>query len=217
MPFVVPNLSTFSVSSDLAAGATRNVTPIQAGATSRIGSSIYASAPGGLETLFTAWGFLAGKAPPGAQSLVVAAGGTTFLRGSCFAYGGYARAYGDIFVLVEEFETLEPVHSGLGDTHDPGIAEIAPDPMAPLGTLVFDRRVHSASTIIINQETSVFGYQITSPIDAEPDATVLVMPITPGKVYRWWIASYQYCEVAVAGFAGSNMAFDFGPVFFAFN
>lgn len=220
MPFVVPRIPTFSLFTDLAAAAVRNVTPIQSGSTSRIGSSIYAIAPGGTVTLFTAWGFMAGKAPPGISSLAVAASGTTFLRGNCLTPGGgYARAYGDIFVLVEEFEPVgAPVHAhpGLVDTHDSGIAEIARDPTAVLGSIVFDRRVHSASTIIINQETSVIGYQITPPIDAEPDATVLVMPVTPGKVYRWWIACYQYCQVGGPGYAVSNMAFDFGPVFFAF-
>jgi hypothetical protein len=52
-------------------------------------------------------------------------------------------------------------------------------------------------------------------LDNHQDATVLVMPITPGNVYRWWIASYQYCQVALAGWGGSNISFDFDPVFFA--
>jgi hypothetical protein len=104
VPFVVPTIPTFSLSTDLAAAAFRNVTPIQAGATSRIGSSIYATAPGGTVTLFTAWGFLAGQAPPGTSSLAVAASGLSMIGGNCYTPGGYARAYGDIFVVVEEFE-----------------------------------------------------------------------------------------------------------------
>jgi hypothetical protein len=217
VPLVVPNIPVFSFSSDGAAGAFRNVTPVQFGSISRIGSSIYATVPEGTETLFTAWGFMAGKAPPGTSSLAVAASGLTMIRGNCFTAGGYARAYADIFVVVEEFEQLEPVDSGLVDEPDPDApVEIAPDPTAVLGSIVFVRRVHSASTIIINQETSALGYQITPPIDAAPYATLLVMPITPGNVYRWWIASYQYCQCAVAGWAGSNISFDFDSVFFAF-
>jgi hypothetical protein len=52
--------------------------------------------------------------------------------------------------------------------------------MAPLGSLVFKRRVHSTSTIFINHETSFAGYQIVA-LDNHPDATLLVMPITPGS------------------------------------
>jgi hypothetical protein len=220
VPFVVPTIPTFSLSTDLAAAAFRNVTPIQAGATSRIGSSIYATAPGGTVTLFTAWGFLAGQAPPGTSSLAVAASGLSMIGGNCYTPGGYARAYGDIFVVVEEFEPVgaAPAHAGSGliDVPDTGIEHLAPDPKAVLlATSVFERRVHSASTVLINQETSVLGYQIVV-LDNHPDATVLVMPITPGKVYRWWIACYQYCQVGLAGWGGSNISFDFGPVFFAF-
>jgi hypothetical protein len=54
-------------------------------------------------------------------------------------------------------------------------AEIAPDPTAVLGSIAFVRRVHSASTILINHETSVLGYQIAA-LDNHQDATVLVMP-----------------------------------------
>jgi hypothetical protein len=158
---------------------------------------------------------MAGTAPPGTASLVVTASGTTFLRGCAYALGGYARAVADIFVLIEEFEPLMPVDSGLVDTPDPGTAELA-DPTAVIGTIVFKRRVHSNSTIIINQETSFLGAQQTPFINAQPNSTFLVMPITPGNAYRWWIASYQYCEVGVLGYAVSNIAFDFGPVFFAF-
>jgi hypothetical protein len=216
VPFVVPNIPAFSFSSDLTAGAFRNVTPVQFGSISRIGSSIYATVPGGTETLFTAWGFMAGKAPPGTGSLAVAASGLSMIRGNCYTVGGYARAYADILVVVEEFETLEPVHSGLTDTLDPGgpEAEIA-DPTAPLGSLVFKRRFSSQPTILINHETSALGYQLVA-LDNHPDATFLVMPITPGNVYRWWIASYQFCQCALAGWAGSNISFDFDPVFFAF-
>jgi hypothetical protein len=215
VPFVVPKIPAFSLSTDLAAAAVRNVTPVQFGSISRIGSSIYATVPGGTVTLFTAWGFMAGKAPPGTSSLAVAASGLSMIRGNCYTPGGYARAYADIFVVVEEFETLEPVHSGLGDTHDSGHAEIAPGPGSALGSLVFKRRVSSNPTILINHETIVIGYQIVA-LDNHPDATVLVMPITPGNVYRWWIASYQFCQVGGPGWAGSNISYDIDPVFFAF-
>jgi hypothetical protein len=220
VPFVVPNIPTFSLSTNLAAAAFRNVTPVQFGSISRIGSSIYATVPGGSATLFTAWGFMAGKAPPATSSLAIAASGLSMIRGNCYTAGGYARAYADIFVVVEEFEPVgvAPAHShGLIDPHDSGTvhAELAPEPTAVLGSIAFVRRVHSASTILINQETSVLGYQLVA-LDNHPDATVLVMPITPGNVYRWWIASYQYCECAVAGWGGSNISFDLDPVFFVF-
>jgi len=177
--------------------------------------------PGGTVTLFTAWGFLAGQAPPGTSSLAVAASGFSMIRGNCWTPGGgYARAYGDIFVVVEEFEPVgaAPAHAGssLIDLPDTGTERLAPDPAAVLlATSLFKRRVHSASTILINQETIVLGYQIVA-LDNHEDATVLVMPITPGNVYRWWIASYQYCQVGGPGWAGSKIAFDFEPVFFAF-
>jgi hypothetical protein len=45
---------------------------------------------------------------------------------------------------------------------------------------------------------------------------MLVAPVTPGRLYLWWIASYQYVGVTTFGAAVSNIAFDFGPVFFAF-
>jgi hypothetical protein len=150
---------------------------------------------------------------------MVAVSGLSMIRGNCYTAGGYARAYADIGVLIDEFETLKPVdspvHSGLGGTSGAGPAELAPDPMRPIGTLVFKRRVASNPTILINHETAVIGYQIVG-LDQHPDFTVLVMPIRPGNVYRWWIGSYQYCQCALAGWAGSNIAFDFGPVFFAF-
>ena len=214
MAFVVPKIPAFSLFTDAAAAAARNVTPIQFGSTSRIGSSIYATVPGGTVALYTAWGFMAGKAPPGTNILVVVASGSSMIRGNCYTFGGYARAYADIFVVVEEFETLEPVHSSLGDTHDSGHAEIA-DPMAPLGTLVFKQQIASNPTILIKQEASATGSQINA-LDNEPATAEFIMPITPGHVYRWWIGSSQFSQCALAGWAGSNISFDFGPVFFAF-
>ena len=215
MPVVVPNIPTFSLFTDLAAAAYRNVTPVQFGSISRIGSSIYATGPGGTVTLFTAWGFMAGTAPAGTSSLAVTASGLSMIRGNCFTTGGYARAYADTFVVVEEFETLEPVDSGLADTPDSGVAELDPDPTAVIGSIVFKRRVHSNSTILINHETMVLGYQIVA-LDNYPTLTALVMPITPGNVYRWWIASYQYCQAGGPGTGISNISFDIDPVFFAF-
>jgi hypothetical protein len=221
LPFVVPTIPAFSFSSWGTGGVSRNLTPIQAGATSRIGGGLGAFPPAGVEATLTAWGFMAGAAPPGTTSLAISASGTTMVRGNCFTLGGYARAYADIHVIVEEFEPLRPVHTGLVDVPDPGTehAEIARPATATLGTLVFRRVVTSGPTLIINQETTAIGYQITSPSDAEPHLTTLVMPITPGNAYRWWIASRQYviCQaVSGPGAAVSNIAFDFGPVFFAF-
>jgi hypothetical protein len=214
VPFAVPNIPAFSFTSDGTAGSYRNVAPVQFGSISRIGSSIYATVPFGTETLFTAWGYMAGKAPPGTKSLAVNCSGLSMIYGNCFTTGGYARAYGEIYVLIEEFEELEPVDSGLADTHDSGHAELA-DPTAPLGSLVHKRTRASNPTILLNHETFVLGYQIVA-LDAHPDITLLVMPITPGNVYRWWIACYQYCLCTNAGWAGSNIAFDFDPVFFDF-
>jgi hypothetical protein len=220
VPFVVPNIPTFSLFTDLAAAAYRNVTPVQFGSISRIGSSIYATGPGGTVTLFTAWGFMAGTAPPGTSSLAVAASGLSMIRGNCFTTGGYARAYADTFVLVEEFEPVGIApglsHSGLTDTPVSGTtAELDPGPTAVIGSIVFKRRVHSNSTILINHETMVLGYQIVA-LDNYPTLTALVMPITPGNAYRWWIASYQYCQAGGPGTGISNISFDIDPVFFAF-
>jgi hypothetical protein len=221
MPFVVPTIPAFSFSSLGTGGVSRNLTPIQAGGTSRIGGGLGAYPPYGLETTLTAWGFRAGAAPPGTTSLTVAASGVaTTQRGNCFTAGGYARAYADIHVIVEEFEPLKSVHTGLIDEPDPGTehAEIAPDPSAMLGSFVFKRVVASGPTIIINMETTFLGYQVNFS-DGAAHATVLVMPITAGNAYRWWIASQQsaICQaVSGPGAAVSNLAFDFGPVFFAF-
>lgn len=220
MAFVVPKIPAFSLFTDAAAAAVGNVTPVQFGSTSRIGSSIYATVPGGTVALYTAWGFMAGKAPPGTNILVVVASGSSMIRGNCYTFGGYARAYADISVVVEEFEPVGALvheHSGLIDTHDSGTAhaEIAPDPTAVLGSLVFKQQIASNPTILINQETSVNGYQIIA-LDNDHAVTELIMPITPGHVYRWWIGSSQFSQCVLAGWAGSNISFDFGPVFFAF-
>jgi hypothetical protein len=219
LPFVVPNIPAFSFSSWGNAGTNSNLTPTQAGSTSRIGGALYAFPPAGVEATLTAWGFMAGRAPPGTTSLAIAASGfATTQRGNCFAGGSYARAYGDIHVIVEEFEPLQPVDVEI--THDPddGTAEIDPLPTATLGSLVFQRVLSSGPTIIINMETTFLGYQFHTG-DGTSHATPLVMPITPGNAYRWWIASRQYaiCQ-AVSGpaTAVSNIAFDFGPVFYAF-
>jgi hypothetical protein len=128
VPAVVPTIPMSSFGHDLetvvipGSGATRSVTPVQFGSISRIGSSIYAMAsgtgPGGPEaTLESAWGFMAGKAPPGTSNLTVAANGTAFIRGTCYAYsGGVAEASGSIYSFVEEFvpvgtpELGTPVH-----------------------------------------------------------------------------------------------------------
>lgn len=228
MPFVVPTLPAFSFSNWGNAGVTRNLTPTQSGSTSRIGGSLYAAPPAGIEATFTAWGFRAGTAPPGTNFLLVTASGfATIERGYAGTLGGYASAYGDIAVTIEEFvpvlEPLEPVpHSGLVDTHDSGTvdAEIAPPPTATLGSkvFVFERAVTNPPTIIINQYTLGFGFQADDG-DGTPYMTTLLMAITPGNAYRWWIICQQQaiCQ-GVSGPAGArcNISFDFGSVFFAF-
>jgi len=217
----VPNIPTFSLSTNLAAAAFRNVTPVQFGSnladrqqhlrdrTRRVGKPFHRVGVHG-------W-----QGSAGYQQPCRCGQRTVDDPWQLFTVGGYARAYADIFVVVDEFEPVgAPVHehdpSLSLTTHDSGApVEIERDPTAVLGSIAFVRRVHSASTILINHETSVLGYQIVA-LDNHPDATVLVMPITPGNAYRWWIASYQYCEVAVAGWGGSNISFDIDPVFFVF-
>jgi hypothetical protein len=221
LAFVVPTLPAFSFSSWGTGGVSRNLTPIQTGSTSRIGGDPGAWPPAGVEATLTAWGFVAGAAPPGSKSLAVAASGLAMEAGNCWTFGGYARAYADIHVIVEEFEPLEePIttHPGFGDLHDPSDTPELVDPGAVLIHQRFVRAVESGPTILINQETTALGYQIVDSFQV-PQFTVLVMPITPGNAYRCWIASRQnaICQaVSGAGLAVSNIAFDFGPVFFAF-
>jgi hypothetical protein len=211
------------------AGALQGVTPSQSGSISRIGSSIYGMAPGPAGTppetdLESAWGFMAGKAPPGTSALTVAANGTTFIRGNCYAYsGGHASASGGIYAFVEEFvpvETPEPELASVHE-HDPSlssithdhetVAEIDPGPsLAWTGV-----RANSGWTFLLYLNTAVLGWQ-ESVLDTHPAATMLVTPVTPGNWYRWWIACYQFAGVAAPGAAVSNIAFDFGPVFYAF-
>jgi hypothetical protein len=214
VPFAVPNIPAFSFFSDGVAGAVRNVAPVQFGSIPRIGSSIYATVPAGTESLYTAWGFTAGTAPPGTKNLAVNVSGLSMIYGNCYTVGGYARAYAEIYVAIDEFETLEPVDSGLADTPDSGVEELE-DPTAVIGSIVFKKRFASNPTILLNHETSVLGYQIVA-LDDHPDITLLVMPVTPGNVYRWWIACYQFAQCVNAGWAGSNISFDFDPVFFDF-
>jgi hypothetical protein len=224
LPFVVPTIPVFSFSSDAVGLALRNLTPTQTGSTSRIGAALYAAPPIGVETATTAWGFMAGAAPPGSSILAITATGFgTLERGTAWTFGGYARAYGDISITVEEFvfEPLKPVHSGLVHDPDPGIehAEIAPPPTAMPGRFVFKRAVTNAPTLIINQVTTAIGVQHYEG-DGTAHSTAFVMPITPGNAYRWWIASLQSVVaqgVSGPAFAGCNITFDFGPVFFAFN
>ena len=210
------------------AGAAQGITPTQSGSISRIGSSIYGMSPGPAGTppetdLQTAWGFMAGKAPAGTSALTVAANGTAFIRGTCWAHsGGQASAYGGIYAFVDEFEPVgTPVHehdSSLSSTtHDyETVAEIGPDPSASIGSLArTGMGASSGWTVLLNLETALLGYQV-SALDTHPAATMLVMPVTPGLSYLWWIASYQYVG-AFSGAAVSNIAFDFGPVFFGFS
>jgi hypothetical protein len=210
------------------AGALGGVIPSQSGSISRIGGSIYALVPDPAgappETdLETAWGFMAGKAPPGTSALTVAANGTAFIRGTCYAHGGGgAQASGDIYSFVEEFVPVgTPVHeqdpSLSSITHDhETVAEIDPGPTASIGSLAWTGlRAYGSDTALLALQTAVLGWQ-ESVLDTHPAATMLVTPVTPGNSYRWWIACGQYAGVATAGGAVSNIAFDFGPVFYAF-
>jgi hypothetical protein len=210
------------------AGAARGIAPVQFGSISRIGSSIYGMAPGPPGTppetdLQTAWGFMAGKAPPGTSALTVAANGTAFIRGTCYTHsGGHASAYGYIYAFVEEFVPVETPELGTpGHEHDPShssithdhetVAEIDPGPsLAWTGV-----RAGGGRTALLDLNTAVLGWQV-SVLDTHPAAAMLLTPITPGNFYRWWIACYQYVGAAPPGAAVSNIAFDFGPVFFAF-
>jgi hypothetical protein len=169
---------------------------------------------------------MAGKAPPGTSALTVAANGTAFIRGTCYAHGGGggAQASGDIYSFVEEF-VLVPVGTPVLGTpvheHDPSlssithdhetVAEIDPGP-SPAWTGL---RAPGSNTALLFLQTAVLGWQ-ESVLDTHPAATMLVTPVTPGNWYRWWIACGQYAGVATAGAAVSNIAFDFGPVFYAF-
>jgi hypothetical protein len=251
MPVVVPPIPMSVLGHDSEtgpfpgmAGALGVVTPSQTGSTSRIGGSIYGMVPDPAgappETdLETAWGFMAGKAPPGTSSLNVSAGGTAFIRGNCYAHsGGFAVADGSIYVIVDEFEPVVPEHdpSFSRTTHDYETVEIDPDrsaalrspppdpnPLQPPETVPFlstglawtQRVGNGAWTALLDLETAVLGWRV-SALDTHPAATMVVVPVTPGRSYLWWIACYQYVGVATAGAAVSNIAFDFGPVIYAF-
>lgn len=79
------------------------------------------------------------------------------------------------------------------------------------------RSVTSGPTPIIHIWSAVLGIQVHQR-DATA-ATVLVMPIRPGRLYRWWINAVQsaLCQgVTGPSYAISNFRFDMGPVFFAF-
>jgi hypothetical protein len=221
VPLVVPTIPVFSFTSDGAAGVFRTLTPGRDGFMSRIGSSLYAFPPGGMETAVMAWGFWAGPAPPGTSTLTVLARGFSSVRGFCYSVGGYARAWATINAKVEEFEPTErPVEhpGGPFDRPDPGTedAEIALPPTARPGAFRLSRTVRGNPIILINQETIVVGVQSVS-IDMQRDAPGLFMPITPGNFYQCWIESVQWAISGENGDAVSNIAFDFGAVFFAFN
>jgi hypothetical protein len=97
-------------------------------------------------------------------------------------------------------------------THDhETVAEIDPGP-SPAWTGL---RAPGSNTALLFLQTAVLGWQ-ESVLDTHPAATMLVTPVTPGNSYRWWIACYQFAGVAGSGAAVSNIAFDFGPVFYAF-
>ena len=119
-----------------------------------------------------------------------------------------------------EFEpTHKPVeHPGRAtiDEPDPGIAhpEIGA-PTAMLGTVRLTRTIFGPPLSVIDQETDFIGLQWFDS-DAELDAPGLLTPITPGNFYRVWIMAYQGVLSELNGDAVSNIAYDFGPVFFGF-
>jgi len=220
VPFVVPTIPVFSFTSDGVAGVHGDLPPFREGFMSGVGLSIYASPPDGMETAVVGWGFWTGPAPPGTSTLTVLARGFSSARGFCYAMPGYARAWAAVIATVDEFEPTErPVEhpGGLFDRPDPGTqGEIALSPTEMPGAYRLTRTTRSTPIILINQETSVFGVQSVS-IDEQRDAPGLTMPITPGNVYRCWIKSGQWAIAGLNGDAVSNIAFDFGAVFFAFN
>jgi len=220
VPVMVPTITFVSDGTDGSAALFRDPTPIQFGSTSRIGTSVAAFPPTGFALIFTAWGLRAGAAPPGTTTLTVLAFGSTFVRGFCYSVVGYAHAYADLYVKVEEFEPIpKPEHPGrLIDTPDPQIehVEIAPPTTEMIGTFRLTRTIRGPKVIVIDQETTVLGVQEVS-MDADPEVPGLFTPVTPGNFYRVWIESAQQVEAELNGDAVSNISFDFGPVFFAFN
>jgi hypothetical protein len=197
----------------------RDPTPTQVGATSRIGGSIAAYVPYGAVDATSAWGFNAGSAPPGTSTLTVVARGFTFVRGYCYSFGGEAWATAGLQVTVEEFELIErPAgHAGhLIDEPDPGIAhpEIG-SPTAMLRNFILKRKIFGPWVWVIWQNTELIGLQYFES-DAELDAPGLFTPITPGNFYRVWIEASQGALSVANGDAVSNIAYDFGPVFFGF-
>ena len=152
--------------------------------------------------LETAWGFMAGKAPPGTSALTVAANGTTFIRGNCYAYSG-GHAGGSIYAFVEEFVPVGTPCSG------------------PPCTKTTSRFVDNARSRNRRRDRP----RSTSPgrgtrrkrLDSPPqpdDGCARVASIRSrypprrddaghaghaGNWYRWWIACYQYVGVATPG------------------
>ena len=166
MPFVVPTTSVFSYTSDGSASGRSHVD--RDGFMSRIGASVFAYPPGGLESAVTAWGFWAGPAPPGTSTLTVLARGFTLVRGYCFALGGWARAWATINATVEEFEPTQRPVEHFFDRPDPDHAEIALPPTARPGAFQLIRTVRGNPIILVNQETS--GSE-SSPSRSTPNAT----------------------------------------------
>jgi hypothetical protein len=219
---MVPTMRVSSVLSDgLGRVAPNPPTPIQQGITSRVGASLVVNPPWGMVHVVTGWGLAVGAAPAGSSMLTVLARGFTFVRGFCYSVGGHARATAELRVSVEEFIPVKSVgpHSGPGviDLPDTGTehAEIAPLPTTMLGTFRHGQTVWGPRVIIINQETSGLGVQYFES-NAEPDDPGLFTPITPGNFYRVWILAFQDASCQANGDATSNIAFDFGPVFFGF-
>jgi hypothetical protein len=219
---VIPTIPLVRVLSDGAAGVARDPTPTQMGTTfgtiSRLGGSIAAYPPYGTAFAVSAWGFDAGAAPPGTSTLTVVARGSTFVRGFCYSFGGVASARAILEVRVEEFEQLGSSGRLIDkpDKPDPGIAypEIGSSPTMP-STFRFTQNLHGPFLSVIDQDTDPIGLQYFES-DAELDAPGLFTPITPGNLYRVWIWAAQEVFSLLHGDAVSNIAYDFGPVFFGF-
>jgi hypothetical protein len=222
MPFVVPP---FPVSSGYREGTTSllgSLTPVSvSGFLPRLGARIGAYPPFGIITCTTGWGWVAGVAPAGTNSLVVSASGFTFERGGACAVGGYASAQADLFITVEEFVPLAPVDlqvdlSTFGPGAGPGDATIA-SPGNPLAGRQFLRAFTSGPTRIIRMWTAALGLQV---LDQSSTANItFVMPIAPGNTYRCWLYAVQSAvcmSPGPAGWAYSYFFLDFPPVFFSF-
>jgi hypothetical protein len=196
LPFVVPNIP-FAFGSRVGATALNgSLTPTQSGSVSRIGGSLTATPPFGVFAATCSWGFRVGPAPIGKTTLTVAASGTTFERGYSWTFGGYSSAIAEISTTIEELFSNRRTRR-----------------------LELVRSVTSAPTSIFNLTNWAGGWQLHTR-DGNA-ATLLIMPIRPKLIYRFWINSVQSASfsggITGIGMTVSNFHFDMDPVFFSFS